>query len=41
MPSRETQVTLHAQAFALQEGGISVTRIKEITGLYISTIYPI
>ena len=38
---RSTPITLHVQAFALQEEGIPIARIKEITGLAISTIYRI
>jgi hypothetical protein len=38
---RSTSIALCAQAFALQEEGISVARIKEITGLAISMIYHI
>jgi transposase len=38
---RATPITLRAQAFALQEEGIPVARIKEITGLATSTIYRI
>jgi hypothetical protein len=40
MPSsRKNSIALCAQALALQEEGISTTRIKEITGLSIATIY--
>jgi hypothetical protein len=38
---RSTSIALRAQAFALQEEGIPVARIKEVTGLAISTIYRI
>ena len=38
---RSTSIALGAQAFALQEEGIPVARIKEITGLATSTIYRI
>jgi len=36
---RSVPITLRVQAFALQEEGIPVARIKEITGLAISMIY--
>ena len=40
-PGLKNSIALRVQALALQEGGISVTRVKEITGLSIATIYRI
>ena len=36
---RSAPITLRAQAFAIQEEGIPVARIKEITGLAIAMIH--
>jgi hypothetical protein len=38
-PGCTTPITLHAQALALQEEGILVARIKEVTGFAVITIY--
>ena len=32
-------IALHTQAFALQEEGISILRIKEVTGVSVAIIY--
>jgi hypothetical protein len=41
MPNRSVPITLRAQALALLEEGVPVTRITEYTGLTKSTIYHI